>query len=327
MSTEKSTKKLSFSYWEQWLNQLNGPKDLPFGALQLAKEGHSLNESTVLGWHVLHVAAGRNQWEMVGPLIRMGADLEARASSGATPLMQACVSRSEECAKELIRLGANVHHLNHHGDGCLQAAAGSAMVEVCETFMEQSVKVITIEDSVNATWWSCAAQGRFWKSEESSSAVHQIKRQEMLNFCLKEGVQVDDPIRLRNGRLGTKLHKLCQATGLGEINDGLIEQLLKNGANPNARTQDGKTALHMLCDKSRWMSWESKAAKVLLEAGADPYLEDALGHSPMAFEWNQSLEIKAVLQEWFCLEEVKELEQALEGMIVTEPDSRKSRAL
>jgi hypothetical protein len=59
--------------------------------------------------------------------------------------------------------------------------------------------------------------------------------------------------------------------------------LLKKGADPKARTKDGNTALHFLCESSHgWMRPSfGKIAAALIEKGADPNAKNDAGHVPL----------------------------------------------
>jgi uncharacterized protein len=68
---------------------------------------------------------------------------------------------------------------------------------------------------------------------------------------------------------------------------GAVEQLLKQGANPNERENDGATALAWAATRSN-----TEIAWMLLRAGADPNLTNELGIGPLALAIaNGSLEI------------------------------------
>lgn len=63
----------------------------------------------------LSLIANLNSVEMLAYLIMLGADPNKKDKHGQTPLMHAVNSQSFDCAKMLIRYGANIHEPDHSG--------------------------------------------------------------------------------------------------------------------------------------------------------------------------------------------------------------------
>ena len=59
------------------------------------------------GWMVLHYASDRGYVSIVAELVARGADVDARATEGATPLMEASAGGHVAAVRELLRGGAD----------------------------------------------------------------------------------------------------------------------------------------------------------------------------------------------------------------------------
>jgi len=113
--------------------------------------------------------------------------------------------------------------------------------------------------------------------------LHQQELDELLHFCAREG-EVDMMIEAvnRGANVGsvdrqvynqTALHAACES-GNGHVD--VIEELVKSGADINARSINNSTALH---EAAYWA--HAGAVRTLLDLGADPFLENTNGHTPL----------------------------------------------
>ena len=80
-----------------------------------------------VGYTALHLAAcgsdaAFRKAEIASSLIMARADMEIRSEGGCTPLLMACGSGLTDVAKCLIRNRADVHAIDHKGQGVLQKA-------------------------------------------------------------------------------------------------------------------------------------------------------------------------------------------------------------
>ncbi|KAJ1485125.1 ankyrin repeat-containing domain protein [Baffinella frigidus] len=81
----------------------------------------------------------------------------------------------------------------------------------------------------------------------------------------------------------TALHAACESGNghvdvIEELNGhvDVIEELVKSGADINARSINNSTALH---EAAYWA--HAGAVRTLLDLGADPFLENTNGHTPL----------------------------------------------
>ena len=70
----------------------------------------------------------------------------------------------------------------------------------------------------------------------------------------------------------------------------VIKALLKAGANPNIKDNDGNTPLHVAA-----VSGQTEAITALLKAGANPHIKNNAGHRPIdiarLFEHHEAYEV------------------------------------
>ncbi|XP_050535408.1 ankyrin repeat domain-containing protein 54-like [Daktulosphaira vitifoliae] len=69
-------------------------------------------------------------------------------------------------------------------------------------------------------------------------------------------------------------HRLCRAASMN--NTELLEQMLKNGVNPNCWDSRKRTPLHLAACKGY-----TEAVRLLLKYGANPNIKDSLGNNPL----------------------------------------------
>lgn len=93
--------------------------------------------------------------------------------------------------------------------------------------------------------------------------------------ALKEG---GADLSAQAGDLSTPLHRECSRWSITDEDWQKFAELLRLGANPNARDQEGETPLHAACKYKRL-----DLAEALLAAGADPNARAYDGSTPLVF--------------------------------------------
>jgi cytohesin len=71
-------------------------------------------------------------------------------------------------------------------------------------------------------------------------------------------------------------NQLREAAENGELI--VVQTALQNGADPNAKDEDGRTPLHYAAEKGH-----AEIVKVLLKRGADPRIADNRGRIPLDY--------------------------------------------
>jgi ankyrin repeat protein len=89
--------------------------------------------------------------------------------------------------------------------------------------------------------------------------------------CAKLLIAAGADVNIPNNQGETPLHAACTAGGPTEC----IELLIAAGADVNAQTEDGATPLHCACHRNK-----THLVQALLEAGADPTIEDIYENLP-----------------------------------------------
>src|SRR6185295_10041003 len=86
-------------------------------------------------------AVGKNDRHAVSEAIKAGADVNARTSSGDTPLLLAAKSAQSSSAQALIEGGADIQVRDEAGNSVLHYAARSGMTGICGLLIERGIAV------------------------------------------------------------------------------------------------------------------------------------------------------------------------------------------
>ncbi len=179
----------------------------------------------------------------VSRCVKAGSNVNERDRGGWTPLhLAARSSKKPALIKTLLKAGADVNARDRHGLTPLHRAAGGARAEAI--FIAQ----------FEATSSGIRAEAAALRKGHSAAAA---KRQgKLTEATLKRGVKA---------KIGT----------MGGGYPAIIRALLKAGANPNLRDEDGSTPLHSAAEFSI-----PEIVEVLLKAGADPAAKNEKGKTP-----------------------------------------------
>ena len=221
----------------------------------------TLDEATMAAWSVsIRAAAGTwNTHEFfdyakvsdVTRCLQAGANPNARNKSGFTPLHWAASTGwyrhgSAETVTALLKAGANPNARNGGGATPLHFAAGAAHTEAVEALLQAGADLEARTKGGGTPLHSAASR--------SVNAV-------AFTLLLKasRAKKSGSPLYIDNAEVVTALHAAAQAgnddtavtTLLGEKSAEAIEALLKAGANPNARTDDGKLPFDYIKDNAQ----------------------------------------------------------------------------
>ncbi|HEX5322263.1 MAG TPA: ankyrin repeat domain-containing protein [Capsulimonadaceae bacterium] len=242
----------------------------------LIEAGADVNFANNRGWTPLHAAGYGNQVELIEPLIRAGADVEAYSrGDGGTPLAMALFWGHREAGDALARHG--VVPLN------LRMAAGAGRLDLVQSFFEKD-GALKPESRKHRGFYRPHGGFPQWKPssnrkevlDEAFTYACRSGRIEVLDYLIKMGADIDgDPYR------GTGL---TWAATKGRLET--MRWLLDHGARINRRGSFGGpghgqaiTALHIAAQ-----SGQMESVKLLVERGADISIRDQLyGGSPMGW--------------------------------------------
>lgn len=200
----------------------------------------------------LHFACQEGYLDIVQELLRHGANPNAQDCKDCTPLHLAVVltaQTSSAIVHQLIEAGANV--------GATTKEHKSALSLACARSAQGVVKTLLKNSSVDP-------------SDPSPLIVAcGARKVEAVKDLLDLGIQID--ASLRDGL--TALHQACQRR---YVPGGVLDELLKRGANVNMRTRKCWSPLHYAC---RFKEFE--AAQILLEHGASVDAQTNVGYTSL----------------------------------------------
>ena len=180
-----------------------------------------------LGRNPLHVAAVEGQSAVVATLVTKGASLEALDTDKRTPLCEAAKHGKRDAAAALLDAGANLHaHCRSIDMEPLHIAGGADAVDVVKLLLERGA-----DPNVKDYW--------------DQTPLHQVAAE------ANSGVEVAKVLIAAHAEL--EIHDNRGFTPLliavNRNNLGLVVALLDAGANLNATTDAGATALDVAYDK------------------------------------------------------------------------------
>ena len=193
----------------------------------LLKAGAKPNAASSVGETPLMIAAHSGSARVVTALLDAGADLTvAEASGGQTALMRAVAENHADVVKLLLDRGADVSARSKNRFTALLFAAQQGNIEIARQLLKAGANVNdTAPDGIAG---DTNAQRTFKPDTEASALLVAIDsgHEAMALFLLTQGV---DPNQSEAGR--TALHSAVQ-----RAMPKVVQALLENGADPNART-------------------------------------------------------------------------------------------
>lgn len=241
--------------------------DLDVPVVDLLAEGTPVDARDSLGRTALHIAAGRGRREMIEALVHAGASVGATDEEGWSPLHLASVSGHTGIARLLLDAGAPIdaalsrgmmacYEFAEHDVGSLHKIGGSTALHLAA--MQGTGEVAALLLGAGA---SVAAS-----TNAGSTALHLASRHGHLGVVARL-LEVGADVHARDDRGRTPLHLVafCHAPsgdrmgwlralaeaslrGIPTLEDqsppaAIVELLLRAGADPHAKDQDGRTPL------------------------------------------------------------------------------------
>jgi len=232
-------------------------------AMQLVKQGEDVNAASGCA---LFAAAGRGQLELVKLLLDHKADPNRRLSGdltvivGTTPLSSAVQSRKVQMVQMLLEGGANPRN----DFDAFQVVLNFGDVEMAELLLRQGA-------NANMTY---PPEGDVYASLDGRQV--KVPRSDL------EPDQIDNTVKRLQCRVstlseGTSLLYLAVGPGSPGGADGrerISKMLIDRGADPNAKTLNGSTALMYAASQHN-----HRAMTMLMDAGADVKATDRCGRT------------------------------------------------
>lgn len=174
----------------------------------------------------LHIAAMRGHLNVCKLLVKSGCEPYATNNKGETPLLAAASRGHTDVCKFLINRGAEVNSIacsNGLVLSPLHLAAWGGHTETCKFLLEHGAKPLInyIGNGGNSPLYHATA----------------CNKVETVKLLLKYGAKIDIP----------DMHNTVINVAVGTENQELLQLLLDNGANVNAKNNCGFSALHVAC--------------------------------------------------------------------------------
>jgi ankyrin repeat protein len=236
----------------------------------------ALGDYTALHWTACNRTRMTGATDIMKLLLAKDADIEARQEHDATPLACATYDGNTESTKFLIEHGANIEAKLNDGETTpLLRAVSQQYVETAKLLLDKGA-------NIHATWRGLSAVhvamlgDRLSNRKSDKEMVSLLVEKglesppihlaaffgdlQKLKSCLNDGTKIDE----QDTAGFTPLH--CAVSG---DHTDVVEFLLRNGANVNAKTMNGWTPLAFV--------WPVDMAALLIANGADVRIASKFG--------------------------------------------------
>jgi ankyrin repeat protein len=238
----------------------------------------SINALDSFNANALHYAVEVKQDAIAGMLIRSGIDVNAADRDGTTPLMLAIKNGSTEMVADLLQASANVNVLDRYQYSPFLMAVRYGYTDIVTALLKAGAQE-TLNKALHETFASPASKNELVKIQGLIlDAGFKLERDEkdlellllkavqeshapVAQFLLQHDVNVDADVE------GVPLHVAAQN---GDLQ--MAQLLVEQGANINAVTEQGKTALMFAVE-----SGNIRLVKHLLDSGAKVETTDVNG--------------------------------------------------
>jgi ankyrin repeat protein len=188
---------------------------------------------------------------------------------GMSPFLTACAGGHFQIARRLATKGANIN-MESYGveqrNSALHFACSSGSIPLVEWLLkDMHMNANKVNSKQKTPFILCGDNMR------TSADLFSWMRTNASRYSIELSAPSESSDA--SGGLLDGASPLHGAAGLGDVN--MMDRLIKNGSDVNARTVLGQTPLHFAC-----MQGELDAVKNLVGNGADPSLRDRQGNSP-----------------------------------------------
>jgi ankyrin repeat protein len=218
--------------------------------------GADINVWNKLGETLLHEQARYSKSiSIASKLLDQGANIEARTSQGYTPLQCAAMAANKTMFNFLLDKGAKIEVETAKGETLLHVTppANQDCLDILDTALKEGISVA----ATSSQGWTPLHQTAYTGTGAPDLASD--RSAEYIRLLISHGASVNDCSASNSAE--TPLHLAAMAP---LPRPSLIELFIELGADINAVTNEGKTALHLAAERGR-----EPIFRILLDAGAD----------------------------------------------------------
>ena len=220
--------------------------------VELLKERRaSISDQNSYGATALHVSSKNGHLALARELIKLGADIHSKRQQKATPLHDAAVNGHVDLVVLLIENSAGINDVMDDGASALHLASREGYTEVIEQLISHGA-----EKNI--------------RNKEKDTPLHLAVERDQLSTAhtlVKLGAEVG----LKNDKGDTPLHLAVR-----KKNREMTELFIGDDASVNTQNLDGNTPLHVAANGG-----EHELTKLLIEKGAATNVVNKKGKSPL----------------------------------------------
>ncbi|XP_075065851.1 ankyrin repeat and KH domain-containing protein 1 isoform X2 [Mixophyes fleayi] len=230
----------------------------------------------------LTLACYKGHLEMVRFLLEAGADQEHKTDEMHTALMEACMDGHVAVARLLLDSGAQVNMPADSFESPLTLAACGGHVELAALLIERGANLEEVNDEGYTPLMEAAREGHeeivallLAQGANINAQTEETQETALTLACCGGFAEVSDFLV----KSGADIELGCSTPLMEAAQEGhleLVRYLLTAGANVQATTATGDTALTYACENGH-----TDVAEVLLQAGADLEHESEGGRTPL----------------------------------------------
>ncbi|EAY23074.1 ankyrin repeat protein, putative [Trichomonas vaginalis G3] len=213
--------------------------------------GANINAKYSTGQTALHIASENNSKEIAELLLSHGANVNEKNEYGQTALHKAAEHNSKEVVELLLSHGANVNEKNTFGQIALHKAAENNSKEIAELLLSHGANVNE-------------------KNIHGQTALHKAAKnnsKEVVELLLSHGANINEKDKYKKTALHIAAYKNSKE---------IVELLLSHGANVNEKDYNGETALFIATVGNR-----KEIVELLLLHGANVNEKDKDGRTAL----------------------------------------------
>lgn len=261
---------------------------------QFVESGEDVDTRDEVGCTPAYWAISVGRTEIFEYLLNKGADINAKTNTGRTLMLQASSVGYTDIVKQLIDKGVDVNVTEQGGETPLQYAAYKGYTEIVKMLIDNGAGVNVAAKSGRHPLGDAAVNGheeivRLLLASGAKINPHQedeSMRATALHAAARGGnITIFDLLIVKGANVnamckqGTPLHFAARTRAIvkDEVCAEIVKKLIAKGADVNTREpRQERTPLHIAVRRGR-----TKAAELLIAAGAEVNTKDKDGHTPL----------------------------------------------